>query len=248
MANIESMIKWMTDRQGKVTYSMNSRLGPNSYDCSSAVYFALQAGGFLSAGKMGNTDSLFGDLECIGWKQVALNSKGYYDVKRGDIFIWGIRGSSGGASGHTGIFLDTKDTIIHCNYGYNGITVNNHDVIWAYNNRPAVTIYRYSGQMTTTPTPSPNGNWLPEKATFTCTVDEIILRGETTDKTPSKPISLSILGKIKNGQKVAYDAYLVEQNGYVWIRQPRVNGKYGYLPTGRTVNGKRSGTAWGVFN
>lgn len=34
----ESMIKWMQDRLGKVTYSMTRRLGPNSYDCSSAVF------------------------------------------------------------------------------------------------------------------------------------------------------------------------------------------------------------------
>ena len=29
MASIENMIKWFKDREGKVTYSMNSRLGPN---------------------------------------------------------------------------------------------------------------------------------------------------------------------------------------------------------------------------
>lgn len=149
MASIENMIKWMMDRQGKVTYSMNSRLGPNSYDCSSAVYFSLVAGGFLSAGSMGNTDTLFGHLEANNWKKVALNSSGYYDVKRGDIFIWGTRGSSGGSAGHTGIFVDSADNIIHCNFGYNGITVNNHDVIWGYNGKPAVTIYRYAGQPTT---------------------------------------------------------------------------------------------------
>ena len=60
LASIENMIKWFKDREGKVTYSMNSRLGPNSYDCSSAVYFSLIAGGFLPSGTgIGNTDSLF---------------------------------------------------------------------------------------------------------------------------------------------------------------------------------------------
>lgn len=144
MPNVETAIKWFTDREGKVTYSMNSRLGPSSYDCSSAIYFALRAGGFLNDGVMGNTDSLFGHLEAAGWKKVAVNSKGYYDVKRGDIFIWGVRGASGGAAGHTGIFTDSGN-IIHCNFGYNGITVNNHDVIWSYNGKPVVTVYRYSG-------------------------------------------------------------------------------------------------------
>lgn len=145
MANLETAIKWFTDRQGKVTYSMNSRLGPSSYDCSSAVYFALRAGGFLNDGVMGNTDSLFGHLEAAGWKKIAVNSKGYYDVQRGDIFIWGARGASGGAAGHTGIFTSSTDLIIHCNAGYNGITVNDHDLIWGYNGKPVVTIYRYSG-------------------------------------------------------------------------------------------------------
>ncbi|MBL1226537.1 hypothetical protein IW510_15540 [Enterococcus sp. BWR-S5] len=143
MANKEQMIQWMSDRQGKVTYSMNNRLGPTSYDCSSAVYFALAAGGFLPSGTMGNTDSLFGHLEANGWKQLP-EVNGYIDAQRGDIFIWGVRGQSGGASGHTGVFTD-KDNIIHCNYGYNGITVNNHDQIWSYNNGPANTIYRFGG-------------------------------------------------------------------------------------------------------
>lgn len=150
MPNIETAIGWMAERQGKATYSMNSRLGPHSYDCSSAVYFALRAGGFLPDGVMGNTDSLFGHLEGAGWKQVAQNSDGSISVNRGDIFIWGKRGASGGASGHTGIFLDSNDQMIHCNFGYNGITVNDHDVIWSYNGQPPVTVYRYSGSSSAT--------------------------------------------------------------------------------------------------
>lgn len=155
MPDINKMINWMMERKGKVTYSMNARLGPASYDCSSAVYFALIAGGFLPPGNMGNTDSLFGDLEASGWQKVVLNSKGYYDVKRGDIFIWGDRGASGGAAGHTGIFTDDKDTIIHCNYGYNGISVNDHDAIWGYNGKPSVTIYRYVGKSDNKPQDKP---------------------------------------------------------------------------------------------
>lgn len=155
MANIESMIKWMKDREGRVSYSMTNRLGPNSYDCSSAVYFSLQEGGFLPKGTMGNTDTLFGHLEQSNWKQVPLTN-GSYSVKRGDIFIWGARGASGGASGHTGIFVDSADNIIHCNFGYNGITTNNHDVIWGYNGRPPVTIYRYNIQPPVKPLPDKN--------------------------------------------------------------------------------------------
>ncbi|MGO3664158.1 MAG: peptidoglycan amidohydrolase family protein, partial [Lactococcus lactis] len=53
MSSIENMIAWMQARKGKVTYSMTSRMGPNSYDCSSSVFFAMIAGGFLSSGSMG---------------------------------------------------------------------------------------------------------------------------------------------------------------------------------------------------
>ncbi|WP_369118315.1 peptidoglycan amidohydrolase family protein, partial [Enterococcus thailandicus] len=30
----EAMIQWMTARERKVSYSMDHRTGPNSYDCS----------------------------------------------------------------------------------------------------------------------------------------------------------------------------------------------------------------------
>ncbi|MCV2520685.1 holin, partial [Melissococcus plutonius] len=142
MVDINKMIQWMEDRKGKVTYSMENRYGPNSYDCSSAVYYSLIAGGFLPQQNIiGNTESLFNDLEKNGWQQLKA-SNGYFDTHRGDIFIWGDRGSTAGSAGHTGIFVD-NDNIIHCNYGYNGITVNNHDTIWGHNGKPTINIYRY---------------------------------------------------------------------------------------------------------
>lgn len=111
MASIENMIKWFKDREGKVTYSMNSRLGPNSYDCSSAVYFSLIAGGFLPSGTgIGNTDSLF------ALEGKLLTSITRSEVKRGDIFVAGYKGNSGGSDGHTGVFVDSTN-IIHCTLG-----------------------------------------------------------------------------------------------------------------------------------
>ena len=35
--NIETAIAWMRARQGQVSYSMDDRNGPDSYDCSSSV-------------------------------------------------------------------------------------------------------------------------------------------------------------------------------------------------------------------
>ncbi|HGZ2494686.1 TPA: peptidoglycan amidohydrolase family protein, partial [Enterococcus faecalis] len=92
----------------------------------------------------GNTDSLFGQLERVGWSQLPLIN-GNYATQRGDIFIWGIRGNSGGEFGHTGIFID-ENMIIHCNASTNvGITINSYDQYWVSAGRPTAAIYRFGG-------------------------------------------------------------------------------------------------------
>lgn len=112
----EIMLDWFYARQGKVTYSMTNRTGPNSYDCSSAVFYALIEAGYLNTGTwIGNTETLF---SYEGKLFKAISSK---DVRRGDIFIAGKKGSSGGAYGHTGA-ATSNTTIIHCNYSDNGIS------------------------------------------------------------------------------------------------------------------------------
>lgn len=147
---MEAAIAWFNDHKGKVTYSMAFRRGPNpaggeSYDCSSAIYYSLiQAGIFPSTINIGNTDSLFNDLPRHGFHLVPADKAGNVATKRGDIFIWGIKGQSTGGAGHTGIFINEND-IIHCNYGYNGITINNHDQIAGWNGWPNLTVFRYGG-------------------------------------------------------------------------------------------------------
>lgn len=111
----------MTDREGKVTYSMTSRLGPKSYDCSSAVFFSMIAGGFLPSGSMGNTETLFA-MSGTKLKKISRS-----EVKRGDIFVAGTPGQSNGSGGHTGIFLSNK-SFIHCSYYWNGIHTDSHDL------------------------------------------------------------------------------------------------------------------------
>lgn len=175
--DLNKVIQWFYDRTW-TTYSMQNRLGPNSYDCSSAVYFALIAGGFFPADIwIGNTDSLYGDLERRGWVQLPRGKNGNVDVRRGDIFLWGKRGASGGAFGHTGVFIDNAN-IIHSSYGYNGIHVDDHNWLWQINGQPEYTFYRYVG----TPAPSKNdpndqildiGSWI--KFTKTYRVDNVIL-------------------------------------------------------------------------
>lgn len=143
---MDKVLEWMYSKlRDKITYSMDRRNGPSSYDCSSAVYYSLIHAGLLPAGtRIGNTDSLFNDLELNGWTKVTDGSR-----KRGDIFLWGKRGASSGAAGHTGEFVNNTD-IIHCAYGYNGMAVTNHDWLWRYNGSPELTVYRYTGSNTPT--------------------------------------------------------------------------------------------------
>lgn len=124
--NLETSIKWMSDRIGKVTYSMDYRNGPNSYDCSSAVYYALMAGGAISAGWAVNTEYEHDWLIRNGYVLVAENKP--FDAKRHDVFIWGKRGYSSGEGGHTGIFVDNVN-IIHCNFKRNGITIDDYNKV-----------------------------------------------------------------------------------------------------------------------
>lgn len=156
---MEQAIKWFSDRLGRVTYSMTSRNGPNSFDCSSAVYHSLISAGIMPQGTwVGNTESMFRDLPKYGFErlQPMPGTTNVFDVKRGDIFIWGRQGASAGALGHTGILLNGND-MIHCNYGSNGITINNYNYIWQLNGSPAEAWYRYTGKPQTIPSiPAPN--------------------------------------------------------------------------------------------
>lgn len=143
--NMEQAIAWMEARRGKVTYSMDYRNGPNSYDCSSAVYYALMSAGAVSAGWAVNTEYEHDWLLKNGFNLIAENS--VFRAQRGDIFIWGKRGQSAGAGGHTGIFVDSNN-IIHCNYARNGITVDGYlDIARASGNKYYY-IYRPHGQST----------------------------------------------------------------------------------------------------
>ena len=142
---IEKALAWFYARKGRVFYSMESRNGPNSYDCSSSVYHALKEAGLLpSSYWIGNTDTLFDALEKNGWVRLPEDANGEADTQRGDIFIWGIRGNSGGALGHTGMFVDA-DNVINCRYQA-GIVIDNHDWLWSASGCPPYAFYRYVGK------------------------------------------------------------------------------------------------------
>lgn len=146
MGDINKLIDWFRYRINggghEVGYSMEQRNGPVYYDCSSSVYFALIEAGFLPQGhRIGNTDTLFGDLEAEGWQRIPLDASGSASVPAGSIFIWGKRGASGGSFGHTGVFEDSADTILHCNYANDGISRNNHDDFWVLAGCPEYAFY-----------------------------------------------------------------------------------------------------------
>ncbi len=84
------------------------------------------------------------------------------------------------------------------------------------------------------------GCWIKENGTFIVTTSAgIIMRsGSASIKSPR----LAILPK---GSVIKYDAFCYS-GGYVWIRQPRSGGKYGYLPTGEASGNKRK-NYWGNF-
>ena len=150
---MDKVIEWFQQRQGRVSYSMNYRNGPSSYDCSSSVYHALIYAGILPQGfRIGNTETLFVDLPKFGFQRIEADINGYIPTQRGDIFIWGKQGYTNGADGHTGIFIDSNN-IIHCAYGYNGIHIDNHDKLAEINNTQYLTIFRYTGKPQNTPAP-----------------------------------------------------------------------------------------------
>lgn len=152
---MDRAIEWFAQRQGRVSYSMNYRNGPSSYDCSSSIYHALIYAGILPQGfRIGNTETEFVDLPKFGFQRIEADINGYIPTQRGDIFIWGKQGYTNGADGHTGIFIDNNN-IIHCAYGYNGIHIDNHDKLAEINNTQYLTIFRYTGKPQNAPVPAP---------------------------------------------------------------------------------------------
>lgn len=180
---MKDAIEWFAQRRGKVSYSMINRNGPASYDCSSAVYYALIAAGKLPQGhRIGNTETLFVDLPKYGFQRLEEDANGYIPTQRGDIFIWGEQGRTAGAGGHTGIYID-NDNIIHCAYGYNGIHIDNHDWLAGINNIPRLTIFRY-----VPPAPQPTPAPAPKIEPKVEVQPEILAEERNEPKVEEKPV------------------------------------------------------------
>ena len=143
---IETAIRWFYDRLGRVKYSMTHRDGPNSYDCSSSVYYALRTAGASPASWAVNTETEHGWLEANGFQLISENRD--WDMQRGDVIIWGKKGQSLGSGGHTMVAVNSND-VIHCTFAVNGITVNNYNQLYGWNagtmGGPYVYVYRQKG-------------------------------------------------------------------------------------------------------
>ena len=235
--NMETAIDYMYQLKNRgITYSMSgSRIGTDgTADCSGAVYISLVKGGAKPHSYPVNTESEHAWLIANDFELIAFNKS--WNMQRGDVLIFGLKGQSAGAGGHTAIAVD-HNNVIHCNYAHNGVSVN-PETTMPYN--MGWYVYRYKGttqQPTQQSKPSTTGiNWIKEEWRFTLS-ERIKLR--TAPNT-----SATIVAELQPGDVVKYDAYCYS-GGYVWIRQKRGNS-YGYLATGQCVGNKRT-SYWGSF-
>ncbi|WP_269761041.1 peptidoglycan amidohydrolase family protein [Streptococcus dysgalactiae] len=139
----EKAIAWMGLKEGRVSYSMDYRNGPDSYDCSSAICSALIYAGASNPGWLLNTEYMHDWLVQNGYELIAENEG--WESQRADIAIWGLRGQSAGAGGHVVMFIDA-DNIIHCNYANNNITIDNYNQTAAASGWMYSYAYRYNGE------------------------------------------------------------------------------------------------------
>jgi len=117
--SVNTMMNYGDSKKGKLTYSMSKRGLPGYEDCSSFIYRAMMAAGFLPVNSgLGNTETLF-KLKGSVLKEITKEQ-----ITKGCLFIAGWEGASAGSGGHTGYFetnwtgsLDTM-RICHCSYSF----------------------------------------------------------------------------------------------------------------------------------
>lgn len=124
MVNMDVAIAYMIQLQQKgVTYSMaGSRTGADgTADCSGAVYAALLKGGAEPYGYVVSTETEHEWLLLNGFHCIAHHQE--WTMQRVDILIFGEKGHSAGAGGHTAIAIDSL-RVIHCNGTTNGVSID----------------------------------------------------------------------------------------------------------------------------
>ena len=247
MISMDTAIDYMYGLKAKnIRYSMDySRTGADGTgDCSGTVYAALRKSGASDAGWVLNTDSMHDWLLKNGFRLIECNQE--WHAKRGDIVIFGEKGKSANAAGHVVIFI-SHSQIIHCTWktdSINGVFVENEATACPYS--MGWYVYRLdqtpsSSQLQTSALiskPVTSINWISEKWHF-ITNTPIYLRTAPTVQSDK----IALLG---TGSYIQYDAYAYK-DGYVWLRQPRIDGTYGYLASGECI-GHRRMSYWGSFD
>lgn len=236
--NFDTMIKTGKELMSRnIRYSMNgSRTGSDgTADCSGFVYKCLTSGGVKPMSWVPNTDSMHSWLLNNGYELITHN--GTWNAQEGDVTIFGLKGSSGGAAGHVILWINGNE-YINCTYkdAYNNGVYIETDSQAPYNMGNWYT-YRYMGSVKSTANTSKPSGWVAERWHFKLG-KSINLRTEPNTKS-------KIIATLPVGSVLQYDSYKIDDNGYVWLRQPRSNG-YGYLASGESKNGKRV-SSWGSF-
>lgn len=159
MGSIKKMMNYAESRWHQPRYKMGGgRVGAEASlrspfeDCSSFNFKCAKVGGFIPESMYnGSTEDLFK----LARQGKYLKEIPYSEVRRGDIFVKGREGGSGGAYGHTGLFT-RKGEIIHCNYGNNTVTTNNEsEGYWYYldSSKVPVRFFRWVGAVEDNPKP-----------------------------------------------------------------------------------------------
>lgn len=241
--NMEQAIAKMMQLQAlDVHYSMNgSRTGADgTADCSGAVYAALVFAGAKPNQSVISTETEHAWLLANGFQLIAKNQN--WQMKRGDILIFGLKGLSAGANGHTAIALNTQQ-VIHCNARNDGISIDDEGILPYELGWYVYRLAKTSHSSQTQPHPQANATnqtslaWIAEKGIFQLAYPIHLRTSPTT--------SAIIIATLPAKSLVRYEAYTYTQ-GYVWIRQQRANGQYGYLATGECIGTQRQ-TYWGKF-
>ena len=216
--NTNTMISHFEALKSKKTkYSMyGSRTGiDGTGDCSGVLYAALVKGGGNAETYPPSTETLHAYLIKNGYQLHVENRE--WLAQKGDIFIWGKKGFSANAGGHTGIFIDNKN-VIHCNAKNNGITIDDYKII--HFNSGRMYFYCYRLKKVNNQTPNIGGNIKMKKYTLSTSVK---LFTKPSAKAP-------LISQMKKGDIIKFDNIVVAE-GKLWACQPRSNG-YGYIEIG----------------
>lgn len=198
-------------------------------DCSALVIHALKEAGF-DTGSATYTGNMRSNLTKRGWKVIANNGR----PQAGDILLNDVNHVAvyigGGKLAQASI--DERGRITG---GRGGDQTGWETNVRSYYNYPWNCYLRYVAA--TTSSKQATGGWIAEKGHFKLNTAIKLRKGPSTND--------GEIATISAGSVIIYDAYKIDPNGYVWIRQKRGNG-YGYMATGRSKNGRRI-DCWGRF-